>query len=158
MQDSLPLNIKKTRMPSQAPHERVSASTGHTICRHNKRKTRCHQCNGGSVCPHDKIRIHCQLCKGEDALIRNWTSSAKSADKVSGVGTTSLSKKALRNVIRRSGRRCYYCGKRLSLSHRKASIMSLERIDSNKPHSDTNSRVSCLTCNTTRVNERGKLK
>lgn len=132
------------------------ASTGHALCRHNRRKTRCKECNGGSVCKHGKIRIHCQLCKGKEALVRNWIISSKSADKRNGTGKTNLSKERLSKLVSENNSKCYYCGKKLSLSHKKKSIMTLERINSDKPHSDSNSRLACYKCNISRINERGK--
>lgn len=131
-------------------------STGHSECPHGKRWTRCKVCFGGSICKHDRVRVNCVTCKGKAALIRNWKSSAASADKVNGSsGGTDIKTKNMLELIKKHPN-CYYCGKKLAVSHDRDRMFSLERINNGKGHISGNLRMSCLKCNTSRVNSRRK--
>jgi hypothetical protein len=130
---------------------------GGQICEHEKIRSQCKDCEGSQICEHEKIRGHCKVCGDEIHItIMKLIRSSKQSDKKKNIydETNFIDYEFCKELIKESGKFCYYCDIELQYIEYNDTLATIERLDNDIGHIKENCVIACRTCNFSRVGDR----
>jgi hypothetical protein len=130
---------------------------GSEICIHERQRSYCKECGGSAICIHDIQRSQCKKCNDEIRItIQNWIHNSKKDDKKYNRfdETNFIDYEFCKELIRESGKNCYYCDIELQYIEYNSTLATIERLDNDIGHIKDNCVIACRTCNICRVGDR----
>ena len=130
---------------------------GSQICEHERDRSKCKQCGGSAICIHDIRRSNCKKCNDEIHItIRNWINYSKKDDKKKNRfdETNFIDYEFCKDLIRESGKTCYYCDIELQYIEYNSTLATIERLNNDIGHIKENCVIACRTCNLSKVGDR----
>jgi hypothetical protein len=130
---------------------------GSQICEHERLRSRCKECGGTSICKHEKRRGDCKECGDKIHItIKHWISHSKQSDKKYNRydETNYIDYEFCKELIKESGKFCYYCDIELQYIEYNSTLATIERLDNDIGHIKENCVIACRTCNLGRVGDK----